>query len=268
MPLKSYIKKSLLISAISVIFVIGLGGNINPLAWKTQVDRFLSPQQLILPEATADLYREVEENVKDDPVQVFSVIQWKVQYATDLFNYRALNHLATAEEVLLRGRDDCDGQAVVLCSVLRYAGYDAYAMIGPYHSWVEVEGSPPTRVNYKEGTWFVKFNEQSAQWNYWVLFLFSASEFSLFFVVLVAAFYIVEKGLPSYVDESLEYLKYLALIMAAVVLTALVMSRYWIPGLMVSSVILLISLEIIAQVRTLVTSRREPQNLLSATRKQ
>jgi hypothetical protein len=268
MPLKSYVKKSLLISTISVIFVIGLGGNMNPLTWGTQVDRFLSPQQLILPEATADLYREMEENVKDDPAQVFSVIEWKVQYATDLFNYGALNHLATAEEVLRRGKDDCDGQAVVLCSVLRYAGYDAFAVIGPYHSWVEVEGNPPTLVNYKEGTWFVKFNEQSAQWNYWVFFLFSASEFLLFFIVLVAALYVVEKGLPNYMDESVGYLKYVALILTAAVLTTLVMSRYWVPGLMVSSIILLIGLEIIAQVRTLVTSKREPQNLLSATRKQ
>lgn len=239
----------------------------NPLAWKTQANRFFFPQQLILPETTADLFHEMEENVKDDPAQMFSVIEWKVQYATDLFNYGALNHLANAEEVLLRGRDDCDGQAVVLCSVLRYAGYDAVAVIGPYHSWVEVRDTPPTFINYREGTWFVKFNEQFVQWNYQVLFLFFMGEFLLFFVGLMVAFYVVQKGLPRYVDESVGYLKYTALIIAAFVLTALVMSRYWVPGLMAFSAILLIGLEIIAQVRTLINSRRESQNLLFPTRK-
>ncbi|MBU6997350.1 MAG: transglutaminase domain-containing protein [Theionarchaea archaeon] len=267
MPLRSNIKKSLAISAIGVVFVIGMGGNINPLEWKTQVDRFFSPQQLILPGATADLYDEMEENVKDDPAQVFSVIEWKVQYATDLFNYRALNHLATAEEVLRRGRDDCDGQAVVLCSVLRYAGYDAVAVIGPYHSWVEVKGNPHTMINYKEGTWFVRFNEMSVQWNYWVFFLVLAGEFLLFFVGLIVVFHIAETGLPHYVSESMEYLKYMGILASALVLTVFVMSRYWVPGLMVCSLALLIGLEIIAQVRTLVGSRRELQNLLSVARK-
>ena len=155
----SVIKKAVIISAVIVIFAIIVGGSLNPLTWKSQCERFISPQQLIQPEKTAAFYEEMEDSVKDSPIQMFSFIERKIRYAGDVFNYKALNHLATAEEVLLSGRDDCDGQAVLLCSVLQYAGYTSYAVIGPNHAWVEVEGEEPLLINYKGGDWTVKFNE-------------------------------------------------------------------------------------------------------------
>ena len=62
----------------------------------------------IQPGKAAVLYEEMENNVKDDPVQIFSVIEWRIQYKNDIVTYGALNHLATTEEVLERGEDDCD----------------------------------------------------------------------------------------------------------------------------------------------------------------
>lgn len=247
---KKAVKKSVILAGILILFVFGCGGAVNPVLWKTYVERFSSPQQLIQPEKVQVLYEEMEDNVKDDPVQIFSVIEWKIQYRADVVTRGALNHLATTEEALVMGEDDCDGQAVVLCSVLRYAGYDAYAVIGPYHSWVEVRTGPEVvLVNFREGSWFVKFNESHAEWNYLTFFVIVAGEFLLLIMVFFVVFYGYERGLPTYVQESLGFIKYVVVIMVVVLATAVVMSRWWVPGLMTLSVVLLVVTEIIARLR-------------------
>lgn len=250
MPKTLAVKKSVILSGVLVLFVFGCGGAVNPLLWKTYIERFSSPEQLIQPEKAAALYEEMEDNVKDDPVQVFSVIEWKIKYKSDVVTYGALNHLATTEEALVRGEDDCDGQAVVLCSVLRHAGYDAYAVIGPYHSWVEVRTGPEVvLVNVEEGSWFVKFNESVTEWNYATFFVTVAGEFLLLIFVFFVVFYGYEQGLPTYVQESLGFIKYVVVIMVIVLATVFVMSRWWVPGLMTLSVTLLVVTEVIARLR-------------------
>ena len=247
----STIGKSMVISAVIVLFVFGCGGNLNPLAWKEQIERFASPQQLIQPEKVAAFYEDMEDYVKDNPVEIFSVIEVKVQYANDLVNHGALNHLATAEEVLQTRKDDCDGQAVLLCSILRYAGYEAFVAIGTTHAWVEVEAEKTTLVNYRGGASFVRFNESSVEWNYSVLIASILGEFLVLTVFFSIFLYGLKKGLQEYLQDTLGYLKYVFFLVVIVAVTAVVMSRLWVPGVMVLTVILLFVLEGISRLRSL-----------------
>ncbi|MBU7016033.1 MAG: transglutaminase domain-containing protein [Theionarchaea archaeon] len=245
----SVLKKAVIISAIMVMFAVVMGGSLNPFSWKTQCERFISPQQLIQPEKTAAFYAEMEDSVKDNPVQIFSVIERKIRYTGDVFNYKALNHLATAEEVLQSGRDDCDGQAVLLCSVLQYAGYTSFTVIGPNHAWVEVETEEPLLINYKGGDWIVKFNDSSIQWNYTAFLFMMLGNFFLMTVFFSIVLYMYKKGFQTYVTESFGYFKYIFLLLILVAAAAVIMARWWVSGLLTSSIALLFIMEVISRIR-------------------
>jgi hypothetical protein len=245
------IKKGVILSAIIVIFVFGVGGSLNPVTWKTQFARFTSPQQLIQPESVESFYAEMSDNVKDDPEQIFSVIERKIKYKNDILNYKAVNHLATTKEILKTQQDDCDGQAVLLCSILRYTGYDAYAVIGPYHAWVETEHHGQyIKVNYEKGDWFVKFNELNTEWNVRAFLFFVLGDFLLLTIFFTVLFYIFERKVRKYIEESLGYIQYVIVFLVVIVLTAFIMFQWWIPGLMVASVVFLGVSEVISRVRS------------------
>ena len=265
------IKKASALSALMVILVFGCGGSVNPLAWKTHAERFISPSQLIQPEKTASFYADMEDTMKDNPVQMLSYIERKIKYTNDLFNYKALNHLPTTEEVLQSGKDDCDGQAILLCSVLRYAGYEAYAVIGPNHAWVEVEGVDLEQdveqgdmeedlkgedveeelllINYRGGARIVKFNESYTEWYYTTLLFVIIGDFLLLTGLFTMVLYIFTKSVQSYIQESLGFFKYIIAMIFMAALAAVIMAKYWVPGLMVASLAFLVIMEVIARVR-------------------
>jgi hypothetical protein len=60
-----------------------------------------------------------------------------VPYAFDWENWGAMEWLPTVDEVLTRGREDCDGRAVVAASLLRRLGYEAWLVTDILHMWVE-----------------------------------------------------------------------------------------------------------------------------------
>lgn len=251
---RSIIRKSVLLSGVITLFVFTCGGSLNFLTWKTQVDRLASPHTLIQPDKTAHFYEEMGEDVRCNPLKIFEYIQSQILYTSDLFNHAALNHLATAEEVLASKKDDCDGQAVLLCSVLRYAGHDAYTLIGPFHAWVEVETEEGTLpINYLGGDWFVKFNESHTEWRFKPLFLFIVEEFSLLTVVFSLSMYSYQKGfltiIRAHVEEILGYFKYVFLISVGAVLIVVIILTFWIPGIVVASLGVLLVMEIIARIR-------------------
>ena len=215
--------------------------------------------------------------MKDNPVQMLSYIERKIKYTNDLFNYKALNHLPTAEEVLQSGKDDCDGQAILLCSVLRYAGYEAYAVIGPNHAWVEVEGEDVEGdlegedteenlggedlegaylegqelllINYRGGARIVKFNESHTEWYYATLLFVVIGDFLLLTGLFSMVLYIFTKSVQSYIQESLGFFKYIIAMIFMAALAAVIMAKYWVPGLMAASLVFLVIMEVIARVR-------------------
>ncbi|MBU7030706.1 MAG: transglutaminase domain-containing protein [Theionarchaea archaeon] len=247
----SVIKKSTILSAIVVVFLFTCGGSLNPRTWKTQVNRLTSPCMLIQPDKVAHFYQEMEEYVQTDPVKMFEFIEAEIQYTNDIFNHRAVNHLATAEEVLLSQKDDCDGQAVLLCSVLRYKGYDAYTLIGPSHAWVEVETDEETLSINSGRSWFVKFNESSAEWKIQPLLLFIIEEFLLLTVFFYLLIYSYEKGFFTPLQDVLGYFKYVFLLLLGGVVIVIILLTYWVPGLLAVSVAALVIMEVLARARRL-----------------
>ena len=216
-PNTSIIKKSLAVSTVVVLFIVSCGGSINPVMWKSQAERRLHPQILIQPEKVAQFYQDTFRST-DDPTELFEIIVSEILYTNDFFNHASLDHLPTAEEVLLTRQDDCDGQAVLLCSVLRYAGYDAYTVVGPSHAWVEVRSEETILINYRGGDGFVKFNESSVEWDITPLILLIMEELLLLTVVFSLLFYAYERGFFTYVQEVLGYFKYVLLFFSGYIL--------------------------------------------------
>lgn len=246
----SIIKKPAIISAVIVLFIFSCGGSANPLTWKSQFERRISPHMLIQPEKVGEFYKELDSDT--DPHSIGEAIEEEIVYANDFVTYASLDHLPTAEEVLSSRKDDCDGQAVLLCSVLRYAGYDACVVIGPSHAWVEVEGDEP--INYRGGNWFVKFNESFVEWKGTTLLLLVVEEFLLLTVFLSLAFYAYEKKIFTYLQEFLGYFKYVLLFFSGYILIGffilVIRSTLWIVWLVVLLISFLLIIKLVSKIRT------------------
>lgn len=242
------VKKSVILSAVIVLFIFSCGGSINPLMWKSQIERRLSPQILIQPQEMNYYFQEV---IDKNPYEIFEFIESEIEYTDDFLNHASLDHLPTAEEVIHSGKDDCDGQAVILCSILRFKGYPAYTVVGPSHAWVEVEGYDP--INYRGGTWFVRFNESSAEWNITSLLLLILEEFALLTIVFSLVLYGYEKGVLMYVKEVLSYFKYVFLFFLGYILIGVFVlfakSTLWVFWLVIFLMSLLLVMKVMGMVR-------------------
>lgn len=242
------VKKSVILSAVIVLFIFSCGGSINPLMWKSQVERRISPQILIQPQEMNYYFQEV---IDKNPYEIFEFIESEIEYTDDFLNHASLDHLPTAEEVIHSGKDDCDGQAVILCSILRFKGYPAYTVVGPSHAWVEVEGYDP--INYKGGTWFVRFNESSAEWNITSLLLLILEEFVLLTIVFSLVLYGYEKGVLMYVKEVLSYFKYVFLFFLGYILIGVFVlfakSTLWVFWLVIFLMSLLLVMKVMGMIR-------------------
>ncbi|MBU7045753.1 MAG: transglutaminase domain-containing protein [Theionarchaea archaeon] len=242
------VKKSVILSAVIVLFIFSCGGSINPLMWKSQVERRISPQILIQPQEMNYYFQEV---IDKNPYEIFEFIESEIEYTDDFLNHASLDHLPTAEEVIHSGKDDCDGQAVILCSILRFKGYPAYTVVGPSHAWVEVEGYDP--INYKGGTWFVRFNESSAEWNITSLLLLILEEFALLTIVFSLVLYGYEKGVLMYVKEVLSYFKYVFLFFLGYILIGVFVlfakSTLWVFWLVIFLMSLLLVMKVMGMIR-------------------
>ncbi|KYK36797.1 MAG: transglutaminase domain-containing protein [Theionarchaea archaeon] len=253
MQLTSIIKKSVIISAVVVLFIFGCGGSFNPSSWKNQIERRANPDILIQPEKVASFYAQIESSINGDPEKAFEYIESEILYTSDFFNHASLDHLPTAEEVLRSGQDDCDGQAVLLCSVLRYAGYDAYVIIGPSHAWVEVNTEDPLFINSKGGTWFLKFNESHVEWRIVPFILLIVEEFLFLAVFFSVLLFTYEKGVLTYLHEIFSYVKYVLLFFCGYIMVGILVlytrSTVWILGLIGFSIGILLIMKLFSIVR-------------------
>jgi hypothetical protein len=65
-----------------------------------------------------------------------------IRYVSDYENWSNAEYWPTAEEVWARGREDCDGRAVLAVSILRSRGYpSAKLVVGLHHMWVTVNAN-------------------------------------------------------------------------------------------------------------------------------
>lgn len=68
----------------------------------------------------------------------------RIPYAFDWDTWGVMDYMPTVAEVFAKGREDCDGRAVVAASLLRRLGYDAWLVTDLKHTWVVArdEGAP------------------------------------------------------------------------------------------------------------------------------
>jgi hypothetical protein len=84
----------------------------------------------------------------------------RIPYAWDWQVWGVCEYLPTVDEVFQKGREDCDGRAVVAASLLRRMGYDAWLVSDLLHVWVQTPegetmsptGAEKTFVGTKAGT--------------------------------------------------------------------------------------------------------------------
>ncbi|MHC1599002.1 MAG: hypothetical protein ACXQT0_05460 [Candidatus Methanofastidiosia archaeon] len=239
-------KRSALISLIIVIFIFMTGGCINPVEWEEQVEHRFNPSSLVsLDEETLhELEAEFvffNYNVENGTIaqcfngettifhDLYCFISNKITYRSDISNFYCIDYLATPKQTLIRGADDCDGKAALICTMLVKRGYDAYVVMGTKHTWVEVHvddlyvyishiGSTdqiiisPEPIS-NENTWYVKFNANEAQWRIYPLVYQGALVFFyLFFVFLLSQVILIKRlySKPvSYISEMAGYFRYI-----------------------------------------------------------
>jgi len=111
------------------------------------VQRWTDPNRLIAPDAEvlqpwAD---ELRPQLTDDlpPQAALKTIEHFVYdhlpYEWDWKNWSNADYIPTVEEALARGREDCDGRAVVAASLLSRLGYPATLVTDFSHVWVRTE---------------------------------------------------------------------------------------------------------------------------------
>lgn len=95
-------------------------------------------------------FQALPENIRLELIQEF--ILSVVEYSYDFNNYYVSLNTATPEEVLSRGKDDCQGQCVVTVSFLQYLGYDAWCAETPFHWYTRVKINDSTHLDLNRGS--------------------------------------------------------------------------------------------------------------------
>ena len=116
-----------------------------------------------------------------DPVEleIYAVgrfVYQEITYGEDITNYLSWDYRPSLSEVLNRGSDDCDGRAIVTCSLLTFRGYNGYVVIGKWHAWVEVHVEDGRIITILDeglqpiSPWYTKFNTETIDFR-WLTFL-------------------------------------------------------------------------------------------------
>jgi hypothetical protein len=153
-----------------VIFVVGTALVLFPKVWliPAVLERYGDMNSALDPEhpGVAALNERVRAElpagapVSDVLQMVERSVCEQVPYAWDWDVWGVAEYLPTVAEVFERGREDCDGRAVVAASLLRRMGYDAWLVSDLLHVWVQTPegetmsptGAEKTFVATEEGT--------------------------------------------------------------------------------------------------------------------
>jgi hypothetical protein len=106
-----------------------------------------NPNALLEPDAPAlgPLIKELESRLEEglDPfeaqVLVEEFVYEKVPYDWDWNIWGTADYLPTVTEAIEKGREDCDGRAVIAASLLRHFGYRAQIVTDFAHVWVRTD---------------------------------------------------------------------------------------------------------------------------------
>jgi len=116
----------------------------HPKRFIEQVNRWRNPNALIEPEAPA-LRPMIDELAPEvaalkNPEEVLRLIEafvyTHVPYDWDWNTWGMADYTPTVAQVIQKGREDCDGRAVLAASLLRHFGFDAHLVSNFAHVWV------------------------------------------------------------------------------------------------------------------------------------
>lgn len=119
----------------------------NPSLFVEHVRRWRNPNQLVDPHSPAldPLAVEVQAQIPPDaaPADVLKTVEKyvlkRVAYEWDWNNWGNADFIPTVAETLQKGKEDCDGRAVVAASLLTRIGYPAQIVTDFSHVWVTTE---------------------------------------------------------------------------------------------------------------------------------
>lgn len=104
------------------------------------------------------------------------VVEEAIPYAWDWDTWGVADYVPTVGETLGKGREDCDGRAVVAASLLRRMGYDARLMSDLGHVWVWTPlGETMNPSELAGGEVFVQQTERGSRLNWLAVFNWRAA---------------------------------------------------------------------------------------------
>lgn len=175
---KIKLKRIFLISLIITLFFVTVG--VTPLlwTWNEHLKYNLSPNEMIEPyneniinfSEKFDEYLSNSNAYDNTPRAEFDLLKKYIykefEYISDFSNNLAIHHLDSINDIFERGSDDCDGFAIITCSILRYRGYNAYVLMNMIHAWVNVyDNNDLFNYNFFNAlnSPFVKFNDLGSE---------------------------------------------------------------------------------------------------------
>lgn len=119
----------------------------NPFLFVRHVKHWQNPNAMIDPDAAElePMLRELEPKLAETPPgrEALKIVQRfvydRIKYEWDWNTWGAADYLPTLAEVLEKGKEDCDGRAVVAASLLRNLGYQADLVTDLTHVWVKTD---------------------------------------------------------------------------------------------------------------------------------
>lgn len=104
------------------------------------LDELIEPNSPALAQWHAQLQAELPGHLSPLQLQkrVEAFVYKHIPYDWDWNTWGVVDYTPTVEELLLKGREDCDGRAVLAASLLRRMGQDAHLVADLKHMWVAV----------------------------------------------------------------------------------------------------------------------------------
>jgi len=157
-----------------IVFIITvLALNPSPIRLAEQVVRETDPRMLVQP--NSQLIAEISKKANPSKLGLHefeTFIYETLPYTDDYLTWLSADYWPTAEEALSKGFEDCDGRAIVACSILRSLGYESYVVFGLDHAWVEVtlnnsvyrSATAPIWLLWPRPPEIMKFDEKEFKW--------------------------------------------------------------------------------------------------------
>ncbi|MDD5093191.1 MAG: hypothetical protein PHV74_02280 [Dehalococcoidia bacterium] len=161
------------------------------------IHRYFNPNSLVDPQSPAldplidefEKYRQPDWSKTELMNYIEAFVYYKIPYAYDWNTWANADYLPTVEEVIKKGKEDCDGRAVLAASMLRRYGFDATLAGNFQHIWVKTEVGETMGPGERS---FMEYTEEGRRFNWDALrdmpneYSFNISVFPLWRELIIA----------------------------------------------------------------------------------